>query len=214
MSLDAVDFASLLCSRLCHDLLSPVGAMANGLELLADEKDPGMREQVMGLLADSATSTANKLKFFRLAFGAAGGYGDAVDTSEAKAALLGLFSSTGRVQLGWMVEAPLLPKPAVKLMLNLAMIAGDALVRGGQLTVGAEQAGDRIEIVVRAEGPRLILDPEIRAAMLGQAKAKEISPRTVGAWLGHEIATRHGGAIQASAPGEQALLIGATLSSA
>lgn len=214
MSLDAVDFASLLCSRLCHDLLSPVGAMANGLELLADEKDPGMREQVMGLLADSATSTANKLKFFRLAFGAAGGYGDAVDTSEAKAALLGLFSSTGRVQLGWMVEAPLLPKPAVKLMLNLAMIAGDALVRGGQLTVGAEQAGDRIEIVVRAEGPRLILDPEIRAAMLGQAKAKEISPRTVGAWLGHEIATRHGGAIQASAPGEPALLIGATLSSA
>ncbi len=214
MSLDPVDFASLLCSRLCHDLLSPVGAMANGLELLADEKDPGMREQVMGLLADSATSTANKLKFFRLAFGAAGGYGDAVDTNEAKAALLGLFSTTGRVQLGWMVEAPLLPKPAVKLMLNLAMIAGDALVRGGQLTVGAEQAGNRIEIVVRAEGPRLILDPEIRAAMLGQAKATEISPRTVGAWLGHEIATRHGGSIQASALGEPALLIGATLSSA
>lgn len=214
MSLDAVDFASLLCSRLCHDLLSPVGAMANGLELLADEKDPGMRDQVMGLLADSAGSTANKLKFFRLAFGAAGGYGDAVDTGEAKAALQGLFSTTGRVQLGWMVEAPLLPKPAVKLMLNLAMIAGDALVRGGQLTVGAEQNGNVIEIVVRGEGPRLILDPEIRAAMLGQAKAGDISPRTVGAWLAHEIATRHGGNIQASAPAEPALLIGATLSSA
>jgi histidine phosphotransferase ChpT len=84
MSLDPVDFASLLCSRLCHDLLSPVGAMANGLELLADEKDPGMRDQVMGLLADSSTSTANKLKFFRLAFGAAGGYGDEVDTARPR----------------------------------------------------------------------------------------------------------------------------------
>ena len=73
MSDTEIDFASLLCSRLCHDLLSPVGAMNNGLELLADEHDPEMRQRCMDLLAESAKAAADKLKFFRLAFGAAGG---------------------------------------------------------------------------------------------------------------------------------------------
>ena len=67
--MDALDLASLLCSRLCHDLMSPVGALNNGIELLADETDPDMREKCLELLADSARATANKLKFFRLAFG-------------------------------------------------------------------------------------------------------------------------------------------------
>ena len=76
MNISATDFASLLCSRLCHDLLSPVGALNNGIELLADEHDPAMRERCLELLADSARASANKLKFFRLAFGAAGGFGE------------------------------------------------------------------------------------------------------------------------------------------
>src|SRR3546814_2401961 len=75
--IDSIDFASLLCSRLCHDLLSPVGALNNGLELMADETDPEMRQRCLDLLADSAKTSANKLKFFRLAFGSAGGFGDA-----------------------------------------------------------------------------------------------------------------------------------------
>ena len=69
--MNAVDLASLLCSRLCHDLMSPVGALNNGIELMADEQDPEMRDRCVELLADSAKATANKLKFFRLAFGAA-----------------------------------------------------------------------------------------------------------------------------------------------
>jgi histidine phosphotransferase ChpT len=67
----SIEFASLLCSRLCHDLLSPVGSVINGLELIADETDPELRAQYMSLLSDSAEASANKLKFFRLAFGAA-----------------------------------------------------------------------------------------------------------------------------------------------
>ncbi|MBW8910947.1 MAG: histidine phosphotransferase, partial [Sphingomonas sp.] len=86
----SAEFASLLCSRLCHDLLSPVGALNNGLELLADETDPEMRARCMELLAESAAASANKLKFFRLAFGAAGGFGELVDTREARAAVEGL----------------------------------------------------------------------------------------------------------------------------
>ena len=100
------EFASLLCSRLCHDLLSPVGAINNGLELLADETDPEMRERCLDLLAESARASANKLKFFRLAFGAAGGFENDVDTREAKAAIEGLYGADGRVALGWMVEEP------------------------------------------------------------------------------------------------------------
>src|SRR5437588_10866895 len=90
-AMNAVDLASLLCSRLCHDLMSPVGALNNGIELLADEQDPEMRDKCLELLADSARASANKLRFFRLAFGAAGGFADEVDTREAEAALAGLF---------------------------------------------------------------------------------------------------------------------------
>src|SRR5712675_2138757 len=103
MTVNAVDFASLLCSRLCHDLLSPVGAMNNGLELLAEESDPEMRERCLELLVESARTSANKLKFFRLAFGAAGGFGDVVDTREAKAAIEGLLGDNARIEIGWLV---------------------------------------------------------------------------------------------------------------
>ena len=102
--MNAIELASLLCSRLCHDLLSPIGALNNGIELLADEDDPDMREKCLELLADSARASANKLKFFRLAFGAAGGFGDEIDTGEAHAALEGVFGAERRIELGWMVN--------------------------------------------------------------------------------------------------------------
>jgi histidine phosphotransferase ChpT len=76
MTTEALELASLLCSRLCHDMLSPVGALSNGLELLADEKDPEMRKRCFELLEQSAKISTDKLRFFRLAFGAAGGFGD------------------------------------------------------------------------------------------------------------------------------------------
>mgnify|MGYP003420189372 CR=1 FL=1 len=115
MTMDPVEFASLLCSRLCHDLLSPVGALNNGIELLADETDPEMRARCLELLADSARASANKLKFFRLAFGAAGGFGDLVDSREAKTAIEGLFSANGRITIGWMVDAPSLTLSSARL---------------------------------------------------------------------------------------------------
>jgi histidine phosphotransferase ChpT len=204
MANHSVEFASLLCSRLCHDLLSPVGALNNGIELLADENDPEMRARCLELLAESARASANKLKFFRLAFGAAGGFADNVDSREAKAAIEGLFGSEGRIQLGWLVAEPALSKGAIKILLNLALIAGDALVRGGRLDVGVEGG----EIVVRAEGPRLVLDPELRDALLGKLG---ITPRAAAAWLVHSLATDMKGRIQISEPESGVLLFGAIL---
>lgn len=208
MNISPAEFASLLCSRLCHDLLSPVGALNNGLELLADETDPDMRARCLELLTDSARASANKLKFFRLAFGAAGGFGDSVDTREARAALEGLFGDNHRVKLGWLVDAPSLPKPAVKVLLNLALIAGDALVRGGQLDVGAEVTPTGLDIAVRADGPRIVLDAELRSALLGDAAM--MTPRAAAACLARELVEQGGGTLQVSPSDSPVLLFGAS----
>ena len=208
--MNAIDFASLLCSRLCHDLLSPVGALNNGIELLADETDPEMRQRCLDLLAESARVSANKLKFFRLAFGAAGGFGNLIDPREAQIAIEGLFGSDGRVQLGWMVTQPTLSKTAIKVLMNLALIAGDALVRGGRLDVGAECQGDITEIAIRAEGPRLAIDPEIAATFNGEVDEAALTPRAAAAWLARSLAIENGGSVQVSVE-EGVLLFGATL---
>ena len=206
--MNAIELASLLCSRLCHDLLSPVGALNNGLELMADEQDPEMRERCLELLAESAKASAAKLKFFRLAFGAAGGFGEEIDTREARTALEGLFGAEKKIQLGWMVSADKLPKEAVKVLLNLALVAGDALVRGGQLDIGAERGANGTEIVIRAEGPRLLLDPNLRAT-LERGAAGTIEPRAAGAWLAHALITEARGKLQISPADSPVLLIGA-----
>ncbi|HEX8841614.1 MAG TPA: histidine phosphotransferase family protein [Sphingomicrobium sp.] len=209
--MNAADLASLLCSRLCHDLMSPVGALNNGIELLADETDPEMREKCLELLADSARASANKLKFFRLAFGAAGGFGEEIDTFEAQAALEGVFGPEKRIELGWMVAGDKLPKGAAKLLLNLALLAGDALVRGGRLDVGAENRDGEVELVIRAEGPRILLDPALRQTLTTGSSGDRVEPRAAGAWLAHNLASEAGGSIQLSDPESDVLLIGATL---
>ncbi len=209
--MNAVDLASLLCSRLCHDLMSPVGALNNGIELMANEQDPEMREKCLELLAESARASANKLKFFRLAFGAAGGFGDSIDTREAQAALEGVFGRERRIELGWMVPGDKLPKGAVKLLLNLALLAGDALVRGGRLDVGAETSDDLIELVIRAEGPRILLDPILRETLVGGQAGGTVEPRAAGAWLAHSLVAEAGGSIQLSGPAAETLVIGAAV---
>ncbi|MFN3944008.1 MAG: histidine phosphotransferase family protein [Allosphingosinicella sp.] len=207
------EFASLLCSRLCHDLLSPVGALNNGIELLADEHDPEMRARCLDLLGESARASANKLKFFRLAFGAAGGFGDEVDTREARVAIEGLFGGDGRIQLGWMVDEPTMSKSGLKVLLNLVLIAGDALVRGGRLDVGAEKHAGGLDIVVRADGSRIVLDPELKRALVGESHEEEIAPRAAAAWLAHCLVSEAGGQIQVADAEEGVVLFGASLPS-
>jgi histidine phosphotransferase ChpT len=205
------EFASLLCSRLCHDLLSPVGALNNGIELLTDEHDPDMRARCLDLLGESARASANKLKFFRLAFGAAGGFADEVDTREARVAIEGLFGGDGRIQLGWMVDEPTMSKSALKVLLNLVLIAGDALVRGGRMDVGAERHGKGLDIVIRAEGPRIVLDPELKKVLAGEVSEETIAPRAAAAWLTHCLVAEGGGEVQVMDSEEGMLLLGAAL---
>ena len=211
MTISPVDFASLLCSRLCHDLLSPVGALNNGLELLADESDPDMRARCLDLLNESARASAAKLKFFRLAFGAAGGFGDAVDVREARTALEGLVADNKRLQLAWMVEEPTLPKVAIKVLLNLSLILADALVRGGTLAVGAEENEAGVEIVVRGEGTRIVLDPELRATLVDGPQPGGVTTRAAAAFMVHAMAAEAGGAVTVHDAENGVLMFGATL---
>ncbi|MCX7284143.1 MAG: histidine phosphotransferase family protein [Novosphingobium sp.] len=210
MPANSLDLASLLCSRLCHDLLSPVGALSNGLELLADEKDPEMRKRCMELLEQSAKTSADKLKFFRLAFGAAGGFGDSVPVNEAKALVDALVGNNGRVVVNWMFGVDSLGKPAVKTLLNLALIGLDALVRGGTLDIGAEIRGGVAEIVVRAAGQRVAFDPAIGQALEGTLASSELSSRTAPAAMVQQLAASVNGAVQVHVTAES-LVLGAVL---
>lgn len=211
---DALALAGHLCSRLCHDLLSPVGALGNGLELLAEENDPEMRGRCFDLLGQSARASADKLKFFRLAFGAVGTAADAVPVAEPRALVEALVGEGGRVGLNWAVAGDSLPRPAVKTLLNLALIGLEALVRGGTLDIGAEQHGDEhdgaTEIVVRASGPRIAFDPAIGKALEGTLAPDELSSRTAAAAMLHLLTTGPGGGIQ-YALSEDALVLGAVL---
>lgn len=210
----SLDLAALLCSRLCHDLLSPVGAINNGLELLAEEKDPEMRQRCIELLEQSARVSADKLKFFRLAFGAAGGFGEMVPADEPRQLIGALVAANERLQLDWGVAVAALPKPAVKVLLNLAAIGLDALVRGGVLAVAAEMRdtpkGKVTEIAMRASGPRVAFDESIGRALDGTLGTHELSGRTAPAHMVHLLVAQEGGSLQV-AHTPDALVVGVTL---
>ena len=206
----STDLAALLCSRLCHDLLSPVGALSNGLELLADEKDPEMRKRCFELLEQSAKISTDKLKFFRLAYGAAGGFGDEVPSDEPRDLVAGLIAANERIAFEWAVADATLPKPAVKVLLNLSAIASDALVRGGTLAVGAERREGATEIAVRASGPRVAFDGNIGKALDGSLDPSELSGRTAPAHMIRLLAEELGGGVQYALSAE-ALVMGAVL---
>lgn len=209
-----IDLAAMLCSRLCHDMLSPVGAFANGLELLATETDPAMRQNCIELLEQSALISTNKLKFFRLAFGAAGGFGERVPVEEARDLIGALAADKGRIEVEWALADPNLGKPAVKVLLNFAQIAVDALVRGGTLMVGAERratdSGANCEIVVRATGPKIAFDEILGHALEGTLNTGELSSRTAAAHMIHLLARECGGSLQYMLD-EGALMLGAVL---
>jgi len=210
MTTSSLDLASLLCSRLCHDMLSPVGALTNGLELLADEKDPAMRQRCFELLEQSARISADKLKFFRLAFGAAGGFGEMVPVNEARVLVDALVANNARIAVTWTLPSDVLPKPAVKTLLNFALIGMDALPRGGTLELAAELRGTVSEIVVRSTGARIAFDGDIGRALDGSLPESELSSRTAPAAMLAQLSASLGGQLQ-YALGEGALVLGAVL---
>ncbi len=209
MTLSSNDFASLVASKLCHDLLNPVGAISNGLELYGDEKDVDMKARCLELVAQSTQAAAAKLKFYRLAFGAAGGFGDMIPASEAQDAFAAMVDA-GKISLTWLVRSETLPKPAAKIMLLLGQIAADALVRGGTLAIAFEQGAASLEIGIMAQGERLIIPEEIRKT-LAYAPDQSASSRTIGALFARELADQQGGRLMMADDQPGALTLGVSL---
>jgi histidine phosphotransferase ChpT len=142
--LAGLDLAALLCSRVCHDLISPTGAIVNGLEVLEDSKDEETRDFALALIKKSAGQAAARLQFCRLAFGAAGSAGAEINLGDAESVARG-FVEDDKTKLAWNLPRALAPKNRVKLLLNLLLVATQAIPRGGTLSVeGDPSQGFRI----------------------------------------------------------------------
>jgi histidine phosphotransferase ChpT len=142
-TLRALDLAALLCSRVCHDLISPVGAIVNGLEVLEEDKDEETKTFALDLIKKSALQASAKLQFCRLAFGAAGSAGAQIETGDAERVARGLIED-GKTTITWNLPRELVAKNRVKLLLNMLVVADSTIPRGGTLMVDAFENGYRI----------------------------------------------------------------------
>jgi len=149
--LEGLDLAALLCSRVCHDLISPVGAIMNGLEVMEEDKDEEMSRFAMDLIKKSARTASAKLQFCRLAFGAAGSAGAQIDTGDAEKVARGMLEDD-KTRLTWNLPRTLMAKNRVKLLLNMTLLAAQAIPRGGQLTIDSLGEGDGAGFRVAATG--------------------------------------------------------------
>lgn len=179
--LDSLDLAALLCSRVCHDVISPVGAIVNGLEVLEDEKDGDMREFALDLIRKSAKTASARLQFCRLAFGAAGSAGASIDTGDAENVARGLIGDD-KTKLVWNAPRVLLPKNKVKLVLNLCLIAMAAIPRGGEIVVTIEGEGEATTLRVRAQGVNARVAHGVVTLLKGQPEGDSVDAHGIQAF--------------------------------
>lgn len=165
-TLEPLDLAALLCSRVCHDLISPVGAIVNGLEVMEDENDQETKDFALELIKKSVKTASARLQFCRLAFGAAGSAGAQIDLGDAEKVARG-FLEDDKTKLTWNVPRAFLAKNRVKLLLNMLVIAGQAIPRGGTLTVDPVGSGEEIGFKVTAAGMNAKVPQAIPALLAG-----------------------------------------------
>jgi len=166
--IEALDLAALLCSRVCHDLISPVGAIVNGLEVLAEEDtDEETQQFALDLIKKSAGTASAKLQFCRIAFGAAGSAGAQIDSGDAEKVARG-FLEDDKTKLDWHLPRLLLPKNRVKLLLNMLLIAAQAIPRGGRIAIDAVGEGETMGFKVSATGTNAKVPPNA-ALISGEA---------------------------------------------
>ncbi|WP_315734106.1 MULTISPECIES: histidine phosphotransferase ChpT [unclassified Bradyrhizobium] len=148
---DTLELAALLCSKVCHDLISPVGAIVNGLEVLDDNPKPEDRDFALELIRKSAKTASARLQFCRLAFGAAGSAGAQIDLGDAQTMARGHIEDA-KTSITWNLPRLLLPKNRVKLLLNMMVVAQQTIPRGGMLTVDPIGDGESMSFRVAATG--------------------------------------------------------------
>jgi histidine phosphotransferase ChpT len=202
--------AELLASRLCHDLVGPIGAVNNGMELLEDE-DLGMSDDAIQLSASSARQAANLLQFYRLAYGMAGGRigGDMGDLQNLATGFL----SSGKTTLNWLVGTPAgeTPEGLGKLLLNLIVLGDECLPRGGSLDVALAEGAAGLEAAVTANGTGARLREETQPVLADDVIVDELTPRNVHGYFTRLLAQRMGSDLIVDSPGADSLRLSVTL---
>jgi histidine phosphotransferase ChpT len=177
--LDALDLAALLCSRVCHDLISPAGAIVNGLEVLEEkDSDEETKTFALDLIKRSARTASARLQFCRLAFGAAGSANAQIDLGNAQAMARG-FIEDDKTKLTWNLPHALLPKNRVKLLLNMLIIAGQTIPRGGTLTVDPVGEGETMGFRISASGLNARVPHAVPALLEGVSENGSIDAHAV-----------------------------------
>jgi histidine phosphotransferase ChpT len=183
----------LLSARLCHELVSPVGAINNGVEILGEE-DPDFVKDAVELIGQSARRAGKRLQFYRFAYGSAASSGS-MDPAELVAGLL----EGGKITCDWTAEARTLPPDWQKLSCNVVLLASEVLPRGGKVTVRPLKEGAS-GVEVSAAGETVNVTPELRAALLPNAPVDELTSRTVQPYFSARLAEQMGARIAVTAP--------------
>lgn len=173
-----IEFSALLVSRVCHDLVGPLGAVVNGMEVLEDERDPAMRADAIKLVTMSADQALARIQFMRIAFGAAGSAGAELDLGEIGRLTGGLLEG-GKVQLAWNVPRLTWAKDWAKLLMNATLLAADCLPRGGVVTVAAGPDPQAPSFHIRAQGAHARVTAEMDQALKGEeanVDARHVQP--------------------------------------
>ena len=179
-----IEFAALLVSRVCHDLVGPLGAVVNGMEVLEDERDPAMRADAIKLVTMSADQALARIQFMRIAFGAAGSAGAELDLAEIGRLITGLLAG-GKSTLVWETGAAYWPKDWAKLIMNATLLAADCLPRGGLVTVDAGSDPAAPSFKIRASGLNARVTDEVAQALRGEAL--NVDARHVQPFLTHKL---------------------------
>jgi len=196
----ALDLAALLCSRVCHDLISPVGAIVNGLEVYEEDNDEATKTFALELIKKSAKSASARLQFCRLAFGAAGSAGAEIDVGDAENMARG-FIEDEKVKLTWNLPRLLLPKNRVKLLLNMLIIAGQAIPRGGRLTVDPVGTGPAMSFRITAAGLNARV-PQAVPGLLASSTAESVDAHAIQPFYTGLLARSCGLTVTLAAEGE------------
>lgn len=201
VTLEPLDLAALVCSRVCHDVISPVGAIVNGLEVLEEDDDATTHEYALDLIRKSARQASARLQFARLAFGAAGSAGAAIDLGDAEAVAKGMFGDD-KIALSWAAPRALLPKNRVKLLLNLIVLASTAIPRGGSISVMVEGDEQASAFTVAAQGTNARIPPHAEALLAGESETGTIDAHAIQPYYTGQVARAAGMSVTLSLEGD------------
>jgi histidine phosphotransferase ChpT len=200
-ALGDLELAALVSSRICHDVINPVSAISNGLEMLAEEPDDDMRDAAMDLIRKSAFQASAKLQFARLAFGAAGSAGAEIDLRDAEKVVRDFVQGTGKHEVLWQGPAVTLPKNKVKLLLNLVALGVVALPRGGSVSIDVTGTPPDASFTVRAKGTAARLNDQVQSLLTG-ANGAEVDAHSIQPYYARRVATAAGMTVTADVEGE------------